>query len=60
MWCDVLAVHPVGIHDDFFVLGGHSLAAVRLIAQIQQVLGRRCRSATCCERRRSTVGREAP
>ena len=39
VWRDVLAVHPVGIHDDFFVLGGHSLAAVRLIAQIQQVLG---------------------
>ena len=27
----ILGVHPIGIHDNFFSLGGHSLAAMRLI-----------------------------
>jgi thioesterase domain-containing protein/aryl carrier-like protein len=27
----VLGVHPIGIHDNFFSVGGHSLAAMRLI-----------------------------
>ncbi|HZA54679.1 MAG TPA: AMP-binding protein [Candidatus Udaeobacter sp.] len=27
IWADVLSVDEVGIHDDFFALGGHSLAA---------------------------------
>jgi amino acid adenylation domain-containing protein len=38
-WRDVLGLGSVGIHDDFFVLGGHSLAAVRLIARIQCAIG---------------------
>jgi amino acid adenylation domain-containing protein len=38
-WREVLGVEAVGIHDDFFVLGGHSLAAVRLIARIQKDIG---------------------
>jgi amino acid adenylation domain-containing protein/FkbM family methyltransferase len=40
IWEDLLGVHPVGIRDDFFKLGGHSLAAVRLTARIQRRLGR--------------------
>ena len=27
----ILGVHPIGIHDNFFSLGGHSLAVMRLI-----------------------------
>src|SRR5207244_8624647 len=27
IWCEVLAVERVGISDDFFLLGGHSLSA---------------------------------
>jgi thioesterase domain-containing protein len=30
----------VGVRDDFFALGGHSLSAVRLLARIEQVQGR--------------------
>ncbi len=30
---------PVGVHDNFFVLGGHSLSATRLMAQIRDVYG---------------------
>ncbi|HEY4060230.1 MAG TPA: amino acid adenylation domain-containing protein [Kofleriaceae bacterium] len=34
MWQDVLAVPRVGIHDDFFAIGGHSLLAIRLLGEI--------------------------
>jgi acyl carrier protein len=30
----VLDVRPIGIHDNFFDLGGHSLAATRVISQV--------------------------
>ncbi len=35
LWCEVLDVPRVGIQDNFFDLGGHSLAATRLIARIR-------------------------
>ncbi len=34
-WEQVLGVEPIGIHDDFFALGGHSIDAIRLIAHLQ-------------------------
>ena len=34
MWEEVLDVRPIGIHDNFFDLGGHSLAATRLISRV--------------------------
>jgi amino acid adenylation domain-containing protein len=34
IWEDVLNVRPIGIHDDFFYLGGHSLAAARIVFQV--------------------------
>jgi amino acid adenylation domain-containing protein len=33
MWAEVLGVPRVGIHDDFFGLGGHSLRATQVIAR---------------------------
>ena len=36
IWAEVLAIGPVGIHDDFFALGGHSLAATRIISRMLQ------------------------
>ncbi|MGB7318944.1 MAG: SDR family NAD(P)-dependent oxidoreductase [Planktotalea sp.] len=36
MWQDLLGVSDVGIDDSFFDLGGHSLIAVRLFAQIKK------------------------
>lgn len=30
---------PVGVHDNFFALGGHSLSATRLMAQIRDAYG---------------------
>jgi acyl-coenzyme A synthetase/AMP-(fatty) acid ligase/acyl carrier protein len=38
IWETALAIHPIGIHDDFFDLGGHSLVATRIISQIHEVL----------------------
>jgi acyl carrier protein len=37
---NVLGVSPVGIKDDFFQLGGHSVLAVRLVAEISKVIGK--------------------
>ena len=34
IWKEVLAVDPIGIHDNFFDLGGHSLAATRVISRV--------------------------
>jgi amino acid adenylation domain-containing protein len=35
IWESVLSVRPIGVTDNFFDLGGHSLMAARLIAQIE-------------------------
>jgi surfactin family lipopeptide synthetase C/lichenysin synthetase C len=34
LWTEVLSVQHIGIHDNFFTLGGHSLKAMALCAQI--------------------------
>src|SRR6185369_6188790 len=39
IWKDVLSVDVVGVRDNFFDFGGHSLLAVRLLARIRQQLG---------------------
>jgi amino acid adenylation domain-containing protein len=36
IWAEVLKLEKVGIHDNFFDLGGHSLLGTKLIAQIQK------------------------
>ncbi|MHA4842637.1 amino acid adenylation domain-containing protein [Flavitalea antarctica] len=36
LWKDVLEVEELGVHDDFFERGGHSLLAVRLISMIRR------------------------
>jgi amino acid adenylation domain-containing protein len=34
IWADVLSLDEVGIHDNFFDLGGHSLSATRIVSQV--------------------------
>ncbi|HEY2917984.1 MAG TPA: amino acid adenylation domain-containing protein, partial [Candidatus Binatia bacterium] len=34
IWEEVLTLEPVGIHDNFFDVGGHSLLGVRLISRV--------------------------
>jgi amino acid adenylation domain-containing protein len=41
VWEELLGVEQVGVRDDFFALGGHSLAALRLLATVERVTGRR-------------------
>jgi amino acid adenylation domain-containing protein len=38
IWQEVLGVDRVGIKDDFFLLGGNSLRAVRMITQLRDLL----------------------
>ena len=45
----MLDVQEVGIHDDFFDLGGDSLVAVELFARIESETGRRIPLATLFE-----------
>jgi amino acid adenylation domain-containing protein len=39
LWSDVLGVERVGIHDDFFDLGGDSIKGVIFIKRLQESLG---------------------
>jgi len=36
IWEEVLGVRPIGIDDNFFDLGGHSLAATRVVSRVIQ------------------------
>ncbi|WP_454783970.1 amino acid adenylation domain-containing protein [Legionella sp. WA2024007413] len=40
IWSDELGVQLIGIHDNFFDLGGHSLSAARIISKINDELNR--------------------
>ncbi|VEP15783.1 conserved hypothetical protein [Hyella patelloides LEGE 07179] len=40
IWLEVLGISSVGIYDNFFSLGGHSLLSVRLMGRIEQQFGK--------------------
>src|SRR5262245_46404372 len=39
MWCEVLKRERVGMEEDFFETGGHSLSATQLMSRIRKALG---------------------
>ncbi|WP_204015413.1 non-ribosomal peptide synthetase, partial [Virgisporangium aurantiacum] len=39
IWAELLGIDRVGIHDNFFTLGGHSLIANRVVARVRSTLG---------------------
>ena len=41
IWAEVLGHTDFGIHDNFFAIGGHSLAAARLLTRIDDLMQRR-------------------
>ncbi|MET7671359.1 amino acid adenylation domain-containing protein [Micromonospora luteifusca] len=51
IWESVLQVDVVGVHDDFFDLGGQSFAALRVSSLIVERLGRRVPLGALLERR---------
>ena len=36
IWCEVLQLERVGVHDNFFALGGHSLLVARMVGLIDR------------------------
>jgi aspartate racemase len=41
IWEKTLGIQPIGMQDSFFDLGGHSLMAMRLLAQMEKVSGKK-------------------
>ncbi|HYG64762.1 MAG TPA: amino acid adenylation domain-containing protein, partial [Thermoanaerobaculia bacterium] len=35
VWADLLGIERIGVHDDFFALGGHSLMATRVVSRLR-------------------------
>jgi thioesterase domain-containing protein/acyl carrier protein len=46
IWEEVLGVTRIGVRDDFFLLGGHSLRAARMFARVEEKLRRNIPLAT--------------
>ena len=58
LWADILGVDRVGMDDDFFDLGGHSILAIKMFARIEGAFGNAPPLATLF--RASTVALLAP
>jgi hypothetical protein len=39
VWCELLGRREVGVHDNFFEIGGHSLLVLQAIARIEHLTG---------------------
>lgn len=39
LFCEILKLEEVGVHDNFFALGGHSMASMRLLGRIRAEFG---------------------
>jgi thioesterase domain-containing protein len=65
IWEDLLNVRPIGVTDNFFEIGGHSLLAVRMMHEVERTCGRRLplltlfEGATIRQLGRALLGRTA-
>jgi hypothetical protein len=41
LWREALALDDVGVHDNFFDLGGHSLACIQVVSRLEKASGQR-------------------
>jgi amino acid adenylation domain-containing protein len=41
IWQEILSTSSIGVHDDFYTIGGHSLLAAKLLARIEGEFNRR-------------------
>lgn len=39
LWEELLGLSPIGVHDDFFALGGHSLMAAKMVSVLEKQFG---------------------
>jgi amino acid adenylation domain-containing protein len=46
VWENALGIQPIGVTDDFFEIGGHSLLAVRMLSEMERILGKNLPLAT--------------
>jgi thioesterase domain-containing protein len=65
IWEELLGIHPIGVLDDFFALGGHSMLAIRLVSRIRTRVGRNLSpaelfQAPSIERLAALLRRQAP
>jgi thioesterase domain-containing protein/acyl carrier protein len=51
IWEDLMPGQDIGVTDDFFNIGGHSLLAMRLLARIEDAFGRRLPASSLLEHR---------
>ncbi len=49
IWSEIFNREQIGVHDDFFNLGGHSIIAIKAMAKIEEVTGIRLPIATLFE-----------
>ncbi len=49
IWETILGVQPMGIGDNFFEMGGHSLKAVRMFVEVEKTFGKNIPLATLFE-----------
>jgi acyl carrier protein len=38
IWCEVLGLEKVGIDENFFEIGGHSLRAIQVISRVREII----------------------
>ena len=39
IWADILGVERVSVHDNFFMIGGHSLSAIQVVSRLRDCFG---------------------